>query len=263
MKRLPETGKDIKKGPGRLRIALRSFRRLLCAVFVVLPGCGNDGPVPAPAVLPGKTVAVVAMGDSLTEGTEDTPGKGGYPGRLQELIEKTRPDWQVTNLGRAGWTSEQLLKRQLPTALVIKPRIAIVWIGSNDLWRFYKAEQQAQDLKNFTANITTVLSSLKDADVSTYIALLDDQSKRPVARTTEIEPYTQEDRDRMSSRVAAYNAAIREQAARYGATTVDFYSTDIFTDPATLASDGNHPNAQGYNLIAEKWYAAIGPALKP
>ena len=41
------------------------------------------------------------------------------------------------------------------------------------------------------------------------------QSKRPVAQTTEVEPYTEEDRVRMSRRAVAYNAAIAEKAAQY------------------------------------------------
>src|SRR5207244_9642118 len=120
-----------------------------------------------------------------TEGIGDTGGMGGYPARLERLLNGVHPGTQVVNLGRSGWTSAQLVKRQLPTAVSIKPDVALVWIGSNDLWRYYRAEQEAQDLKDYTANLDTILSTLQGADVQVFIALLDDQAKRPVARTTE------------------------------------------------------------------------------
>jgi lysophospholipase L1-like esterase len=66
----------------------------------------------------------------------------------------------------------------------------------------------------------------------------------------------------MSAHVEVYNQIIRDKAAQYGALTVDFYSTDIFTNSATLYDDGNHPNQAGYDIIAQKWFEAISPFLK-
>ena len=236
----------------------RYTRRALGVLLLLLTGCGDrDEPLPAPAAIPGRTLAVVALGDSLTEGIADTPGMGGYPRRLEQLLDGLKPGTQVINLGKSGWTSAQLVKRQLPTAVSIMPQIALVWIGSNDLWRYYRAEQEEQDLKNFTANIDTILGTLHETGAHVFIALLDDQSQRPVARTTEIEPYTQADRDRMARRAATYNRAIAAAAEHYGAATVDFYHTTIFTDPSTLAGDGNHPTAHGYDLIAQMWFESI------
>lgn len=210
-----------------------------------------------PALTPSRTLTVVAMGDSLTEGIGDTPGMGGFPARLEKLIEDVRPGVQVVNLGRSGWTSSQLLNRQLPTALRIEPDIALVWIGSNDLWRYFRADQESEDLAQYTANIDSTLKALRDKGIKTYIALLDDQAKRPVASTADIQPFTQDDRDRMSRRAKAYNEVMARKAEEYGATTVDFFNTDIFTNPLTLAADGNHPNAEGYELIAQKWFEAM------
>jgi lysophospholipase L1-like esterase len=46
-------------------------------------------------------------------------------------------------------------------------------------------------------------------------------------------------------------------AARHGVVTVDFYNTDIFTNPATLYDDGNHPNSAGYDAITQKWWQVL------
>jgi lysophospholipase L1-like esterase len=72
---------------------------------------------------------------------------------------------------------------------------------------------------------------------------------------------TQSELEHLSRRVGAYHDAIRTKAAEYGATTVDFASTTLFTDAATLAEDHNHPNAAGYDQIAQLWFAAIHPWL--
>ena len=52
------------------------------------------------------------------------------------------------------------------------------------------------------------------------------------------------------------------KAAQYGAETVDFFHTDIFTNTATLYTDGNHPNTAGYEKITQIWFAALQPYLK-
>ena len=58
-----------------------------------------------------------------------------------------------------------------------------------------------------------------------------------------------------------YNTVIAQKAAQYGALMVDFYQTTIFTDLATLANDGNHPNAAGYDIAAGRWYDTLKPLL--
>jgi lysophospholipase L1-like esterase len=66
----------------------------------------------------------------------------------------------------------------------------------------------------------------------------------------------------MSAQVMRYNDVIVQKAAKNGALTVDFYSTDIFTNPATLYDDGNHPNSAGYDIVAQKWFEVMNQILK-
>jgi lysophospholipase L1-like esterase len=102
--------------------------------------------------------------------------------------------------------------------------------------------------------------------MAVFVALLDDQSKRPVAAHPSLaEPAfpatTAADLALVSARVRAYNAIIAREAAQYGASTADLYDTTIFTDTATLYGDGNHPNPAGYDAIAAIWLAAIEARL--
>jgi lysophospholipase L1-like esterase len=65
----------------------------------------------------------------------------------------------------------------------------------------------------------------------------------------------------MAGQARRYNQVITQKAAQYGAGTVDFFSTTIYSDAATLADDGNHPNANGYDVIAQMWLNALLPPV--
>ncbi len=230
-----------------------------------------SGSSSGPGDIPLGPLQIVTLGDSLTAGDGDEAERGGYPGRLRARVEGVRPGSVVTNFGLSGWTSTDLINGQLPDALQEIARaklegrtpVAMVWIGSNDLWGLYEYgvgsdQADAEDLAVFTGNIDTILQQLKQSGAHLFIALLDDQSKRPVAVAGEAFPgITAEELQRMSQQAIRYNAAIADRAAAHGATTVDFFNTTIFVDWATLADDGNHPNAAGYEIIVEKWFAAL------
>ncbi len=275
-------------GPGRSILWL-CFAGLLVAACASGSGPSSPGeateiptgagasPASVGSLRPGA-VSIVALGDSLTQGDCDESGRG-YPARLQTLVEKVRPGSVVLNVGHSGWTSGDLAAtaNDSPTdvaqAIDGEPDIALVWIGSNDLWALYEfgpepmtATAEREDLATYEANLDSLLTRLSERGVSVYLALLDDQSKRPVVAAPAGEPAfpatTAADLALMSAHVAAYNDMIRRKAAQYRATLVDFSTSTLFTTPATLCTDGNHPNEAGYDAIAAIWFAALEPALK-
>ncbi len=204
-------------------------------------------------------VIITALGDSKTEGVGDTPGGGGYVTRLEWLVNGIRPGSRVLRLGKMGWGSDELITQGLPAVVESQPDIALVWIGSNDLWANYEPEQATSDLARYTTNLDILLHVLHSIGARIYIAQLDDQAQRPMV--TQDPEWTTEERAHLSERVAGYNSAIAAKAAEYGATLVDFFHTSLFTNPATLADDGNHPNASGYDQIAQIWFDALQPLL--
>ena len=250
-----------------------------------IAGPGTSAPADLPttpaSALPPGALTIATIGDSLTEGQGDDSGLGGYPGRLKTLIDPIRPGTKIVNVGHSGWSSSDVINGQngqpaeLAQAMDARPNVALVWIGSNDLWNLYEfgpepmtADAEQADLAAYAANIDTLLKTLTGRGTTVFIALLDDQSKRPVAAhpPNPAEPAfpatTTADLARMSAQVRAYNDAIRRAAAQYGAATVDFYNTTIFTDAATLYGDGNHPNSAGYDRVAQIWVAALQARLK-
>jgi lysophospholipase L1-like esterase len=240
-------------------------------------------PLSTVPALPSGPVTLVALGDSLTQGDGDDTGRGGYAGRVLEMVTAIRPDSTLVNLGQSGWSSDALingdqgLESQLTRAVAEvtsassqgRNALALVWIGSNDLWYLYEFggegsdENDTLDAERFSTNMDTIISQLRSAGAQVIVAMLDDQSKRPVALKGEaFTAITSDELNRMSSQIVVYNQIIAAKALQYGALTVDFYPTDIFTNPATLYDDGNHPNSDGYDIIAQKWFDVLSRILK-
>jgi lysophospholipase L1-like esterase len=227
-------------------------------------------------------VTMVALGDSLTEGSGDDSGQG-YPGRLLPQVQALRGASSLHNFGRSGWTSADLIDGvngdpgQLGQAVgmlngATGAKVAFVWIGSNDLWYLYEynnpsAGDELADVQAYRHHLATILSQLTAAGAQVFIGLCDDQSLRPVVANppNPAEPaftgISESERLAMSKQVDRYNDAIRAAAAEHGAVAVDFFATTLFTNPATLAEDGNHPNAAGYDAVAALWLAALRPWL--
>lgn len=80
----------------------------------------------------------VALGDSQTEGLGDGDETGGYRGwadRLAEHLARAEPDLLYANLAVRGKLAGQIRAGQLEAALALKPDLATVMAGMNDLVR--------------------------------------------------------------------------------------------------------------------------------
>ncbi len=234
---------------------------------------------------------IVTLGDSLTEGVGDSEWTEdglpvGYPGRLEQRLWARGVGAEVLNLGRSGWTSVELVQgnpwddpdtSQLDLAQPLldaavqagRDTVACLWIGSNDLFSLYgichapdNGPCEEEDLEQFEANIDAALDRLTATGATVYVALLDDQSLRPVladpAYADSFPEIEAADLALMAAQVVRYNDTIETLAAQYGAHTVSFYDTTLFSDPATLDEDGNHPNGTGYDIIAGIWDDTLG-----
>ena len=234
----------------------------------------------------GQSITLVTLGDSLTEGDGDDGMGGGYPVKLLSMLQPLYPGSTLNNVGISGDTSDDLINKQLESAVNLlnaapagNLKIALIWIGSNDLFGLYNYVCDEEYGNNYSAceeatfgyysdNISSILTSLKATGSQIYIALLDDQSRRPVMtdpvlRVDSFPLITDVDVSRMSTQVSIYNDEIARLSSASGATTVDFFNTTIFENWATLSNDGNHPNGAGYDAIAMIWYQAITGSSAP
>lgn len=233
-------------------------------------------------------IALVTLGDSLTEGDGDDAELGGYPGRLAAALRDRGEDVELTNLGHSGWDSTQLVegqegapeRPQLADALEAvddataagRQPLVLLLIGSNDLWYLYGNEadttsgEEQENLDHYRANLDRVVGDLRDAGATVVLAINDDQTRRPVARDPAIRrdafpDITDDEVARMSAQARRYADVVRDVAADRGALVVDFLEAPFFADPAMLADDGNHPNAAGYDEMAAIWLSALAPLL--
>src|SRR5438552_16003088 len=118
------------------------------------------------APLPRRFERYVAIGDSSTEGLDDPDGQGGYRGwslRLAERIAGIQGTLLYANLAIRGRTTHQIRDQQLKPALAMRPDLATVFSGTNDVLALrFDARAVAQDieamLRALRAGGATVLS---------------------------------------------------------------------------------------------------------
>ncbi len=80
----------------------------------------------------------VALGDSQTEGLwdgDDTCGVVGFADRLAATLDSLRPGLLYANLAVRGRQTREVLEGQLAPALAMRPDLATVFAGTNDLIR--------------------------------------------------------------------------------------------------------------------------------
>lgn len=185
----------------------------------------------------------VAIGDSTSEGMDDPDGQGGYRGwanRLAERIAAEQGSLLYANLAVRGRTTRQIREEQLALALAMKPDLATVSAGTNDVLR------PKFDAQTFGADLYAMLHALVDSGAQVVIFTLPDLAPvMPLARM-------------LSDRVAALDDAIREACARSGAICCDLASYPVASDPRLWSDDRLHANSLGHARIADALAYALG-----
>lgn len=178
----------------------------------------------------------VAIGDSSTEGLIDPDGRGGYVGwsrRLARRIALAQGGLDYANLGVRGLTTRQVLETQLTPALALKPDLATVFTGTNDvLAKDFDPDAFARDAR-------AIQGALADAGATVLTFTLPDLTPlMPLAH-------------RIAPRIRALNGRLRDVAAATGTRLVDFAAHPVATDRRFWNPDRIHANARGHARIAE------------
>lgn len=197
-------------------------------------------PVPSPKV----TIKIMPLGDSITDGF-NVPG--GYRiklwknitsnGQLVDFVGSMNNGpsdlGDKNHEGHSGWTISQIDTNINTWMDSYKPQIVLLHIGTNDMY-------------NTTSGPPERLSTLIDK----ICAKLPTGGKLYVSN---IIPFP-----RQSSFVSAYNSKIPGIVQQKASAGKPVYFVDMFSaiSDSDLA-DGIHPNATGYNKMADVWYNAI------
>ncbi|WP_433544879.1 SGNH/GDSL hydrolase family protein [Streptomyces sp. CA-294286] len=192
---------------------------------------------------PDGFVRYVALGDSQTEGLgdgDDTGGLRGWADRLAEHLAAVNPSLQYANLAVRGRVAGQVRAEQLGPALDLRPDLASVVAGVNDLLRpRFDAGRTVRELEEMFAALTAA-----GAHVVT-LTFPDIGRVAPIARP-------------VRHRVFDLNARIRVAAARHGVTLADTAAHAVATDPRLWSADRLHASPLGHERIA----AAAAYALR-
>ena len=191
----------------------------------------------------------VAIGDSSTEGLDDphTPGHyRGWADRLAAHVARARaaalPGAEpllYANLAIRGRKTRAILDEQLAPALAMKPDLASVFGGTNDIIR------RGFSLDSVIADVRTMQRALRDAGATVLTITMPDLSEvMPLAR-------------RAAPKLHAFNEAVREVSRETGTIVVDLAAYPWVTDRRFWSGDRLHANSEGHARIA----AALAHAL--
>lgn len=191
----------------------------------------------------GEYVRYVALGDSQTEGLgdgDDATGLRGFADRFAERLALVNSGMQYANLAVRGRLAGQVREEQLGPALALRPDLATVVAGVNDVLRpRFDAAEVAGQLEEMFAALTA-----SGAHVVT-LTFPDVGKIAPLARP-------------LRARVLALNAHIRAAAARHGVTVAETTQHMVTTDPRLWTADRLHASPLGHERIA----AALAHALQ-
>jgi lysophospholipase L1-like esterase len=210
-------------------------------------------PAAAPALPASGSFRIVALGDSLTRGTGDAAGGGGYPERVAASLRKAGLTVTVDNLAIDGSETGDFLRKVEEAAVrdrVAGANLILVSIGGNDLSHSLRSvipgegggDPTAAALAPASLNLQRVLSLLRTANPSAPIRILGlydpfpEGFDRRIARAT----------------LLKWNVALEE--ASFGVENALVVPTaDVFDGrPERLSSDRFHPGAEGYSEIAAR-----------
>ena len=189
----------------------------------------------------------VALGDSYTICT-GVQRDDRWPDRLVAALGPAEPTLElVANLAVNGYTTDDLIRYELPALDELEPAFVSVQIGVNDVVR-------GRSPGSYITNIRTILD-----DVSRRVG-----PGRIV--TVAVPDYTVTpagadygDPRRRHDGIVAVNQAMAREAADRGIAFVDIFdvSRKAKEDPTLVANDGLHPSGRQYGL----WVERIAPVV--
>ena len=187
----------------------------------------------------------VALGDSYTIGTSVDP-----PDRWPDQLAARVPELElVGNPAVNGYTSADLIARELPLLGRLRPDFVTFLIGVNDV-------VQGVTDRAYADNVTSILETLRSSLPPDRIVAV---ATPDYTRTPRGADYGDPAQQREA--IERANAVLRDGCDRRGIAFVPEIfdiSRRVVEDPTLVAGDGLHPSASQYRL----WVDAIEPVVR-
>jgi lysophospholipase L1-like esterase len=196
---------------------------------------------------PKQHVRYIAIGDSYTIG-EGASANESWPAVLTRHLraEGMQIDL-VANPSRTGWTTKDVIDKELPTFRDLQPDFGTLLIGVNDWVQGVDAETFRH---RFAFIADQMLGVVKDKNRLLVVTI-------PDFGVTPEGPKYSRGRD-ISAGIAAFNRIVLEESQKRGLRVVDIFerSKSMAQDRSLVAKDGLHPSAKEY----AEWEKLIFPA---
>ncbi|WP_212709763.1 SGNH/GDSL hydrolase family protein [Rhodococcus sp. 14-2483-1-1] len=203
----------------------------------------------------------VALGDSQTEGLNDGDEETGFRGwadRLAEHMAESENGVAYANLAVRGRKAAQVRVEQLPAALALRPSVASVAAGVNDILR------PNFDARTVAGELGAMFGALRSADC-TVITMTFPRLAHPVPGRAVI-----------AKRMTELNSEIRRAAEEFGVVLIDLEQHDVASDPRLWSWDRLHLNETGHARLAaaaayalelpgatDAWNLPLAPLTRP
>ena len=192
----------------------------------------------------------LALGDSYTIGTGATHESRNFPSLLALRLEaESGHPVRIVNPAVNGFTTVDLLAKEIGFIDQLHPDVVTVLIGVNDLVRGRGLEQYRETLVEIYEAVATLeLPRGRVAAIS-----IPDWSMVPAAREYG-------DPNQIKRATDAYNFAARDEALRRGYTWVDISAVSRrgLGSPGWIAPDDLHPGDAQYAAWADEIWRVVG-----
>ncbi len=186
----------------------------------------------------GESPEIVAYGDSLVEG-RGVSGQDSFPGQLDRLM---GGEYEITNAGNSGDTTEELLDELESRVLSENPDMVILFGGGADIVPKVDPERSRLPPEETFSNLEEIISELQDEDI---VVVLMGHGSYDVPGFTYVD-YTDEFRDLAND-------------------TDVYFAPDVMgntgLEPEYTNEDLIHPNARGYSLITLEVFPVLQEAI--
>ncbi|MHB8588692.1 MAG: SGNH/GDSL hydrolase family protein [Candidatus Dormibacteraceae bacterium] len=197
-------------------------------------------------------ISYVALGDSYTICTGSSSPAHSWPSIIAErLKEQTGQEVKLTNPAVNGFTTRDLIARELPLVIELKPDLATILIGVNDLVR----ERTPDDYRAALATIYDEVGAQMQPDGRVFAISIPNWSVVPAAREFG-------DPERIRHLTDTFNDVALEEATvrRFGWIDITAASISGLGTAGWISSDGLHPGDRQYAAWAEVIWHSVSPA---
>lgn len=175
----------------------------------------------------------VALGDSFTEGLNDTLPDGGFRGwadRLAEILAAGQQGFRYANLAVRGKMLAEIIAEQVPIALEVQPDLVTLCGGGNDVI------VPGTDVDELCRQIDEVVARLRGAGIEVVLFNGPDPKRLSVVNV-------------LRGKIGIYNANLWAIAQRHGAKLVDLWAMDVLRDHRAWSDDRLHFTTEAHRRI--------------